>query len=753
MTTTKLCPSPFIRLFGGIRSRIRGVLFVGLSVVLLMPSWTSFAQTGGVHVLFSLDTPAGGPFPSDRFTVPDETQNTALRINLPKPDCQTNPSDCEDLDVLNTLDGFNMSPRISIPFDGPIDVNSVNSQTIFLVSLGNTLDPGDLGGRRIGINEVVWDVASNTLHVWSDELLDQHTRYGLFVTRGIRDARGDPIEASAAFRTFLATGMGDYRTALVAAIRAAVLTGISESDIVSASVFTTQSATAILEKIRDQIKAATPAPADFRLGPGGSRTVFNLDQVSGITLNRQAGVNPPTFVTSQINLSVLGISPGAVGQIAFGKYLSPDYLVHPGEYIPAVGTRTGQPVVQRMNEVHFNLYLPSAVKPAAGWPVAIFGHGQGSNKEEARLIAATMAAHGIATIAINASAHGGGELSTLTVNQTGGGSVTISVGGRSIDQNGNGQILPSEGFQADTPRRLIVQRDTNFQQTPADLIQLVRVIDLGMDVDGDGQADVDPARIYSVGESGAGTSSMELFAVEPHVRAAAPWKAGGGSADAYRLTPGNRSGVGTRFAERQPSLLNSPGITSLDGVSATAPYFNENKPLRNGASLAVRMEDGTTREIRSPVINTAAGAMQIQQWFDRLAWAYQAGNPAAYALHLRKILLPGMSARPVLLTFSRGDRVSPNPINTQIMLAGDLADRTMFYRTDLALAENPLVRGFNLGNIESTVPLLVSITRGALEQIAVFFESNGTRVITPEPSRFWEVPIALPLPEALNFIP
>ncbi|MBI4470243.1 MAG: hypothetical protein HY650_13070 [Acidobacteria bacterium] len=49
--------------------------------------------------------------------------------------------------------------------------------------------------------------------------------------------------------------------------------------------------------------------------------------------------------------------------------------------------------------------------------------------------------------------------------------------------------------------------------------------------------------------------------------------------------------------------------------------------------------------------------------------------------------------------------------------------------------------------------MLVSITRGALEQIAVFFESNGTRVITPEPSRFWEVPIALPLPEALNFIP
>jgi hypothetical protein len=39
----------------------------------------------------------------------------------------------------------------------------------------------------------------------------------------------------------------------------------------------------------------------------------------------------------QLNLSLLQIIPGAVGTIAFGKYLSPDYEAHPAEFTPPVG--------------------------------------------------------------------------------------------------------------------------------------------------------------------------------------------------------------------------------------------------------------------------------------------------------------------------------------------------------------------------------------------------------------------------------
>src|SRR5262249_47439897 len=273
---------------------------------------------------------------------------TGLRVSLPLPDPAARPSDYQDTLVLNTLDGFNLQPRLSVPFDGPIDVNTVTSHTVFLVSLGDTLNPRDHGGQVVGINQVVWDTFSNTLHVESDALLDQHTRYALVVTDGVRDLRGRPVEASLEFRLAPLTlalsrdsVLRAYGRELTEALAAAWRAGAPPQHVVTASVFTTLSATAVLEKIRDQIHAATPAPADFLLGPDGERTVFDLDQVTGIRFNQQTRDDPPGFTSANLNLSLLGILPGAVGQIAFGKYLSPDYEVHPTQYIPPIGTRTG----------------------------------------------------------------------------------------------------------------------------------------------------------------------------------------------------------------------------------------------------------------------------------------------------------------------------------------------------------------------------------------------------------------------------
>src|SRR5947208_15460024 len=143
-------------------SNIRRPLLTG--VLLLNLLFPSIAQAGRGRALFSLDTVAGTPFPSDLFAVADPTQNTGLRVNLPKPDCLARPSDCQDLDVINTLDGFNVQPRLSIPFDGPIDVSTITRHSVLLVSLGDTLGDGDRGGRVIGINQIVWDPLTNTLY-------------------------------------------------------------------------------------------------------------------------------------------------------------------------------------------------------------------------------------------------------------------------------------------------------------------------------------------------------------------------------------------------------------------------------------------------------------------------------------------------------------------------------------------------------------------------------------------------------------
>jgi len=708
--------------------RLRRVVLFTLPVLLL---WSSLALASGVQALFNLEVPTGGPFPSDRFTVADSRQETGLRVSLPKPNCAARPSDCADLDVVNTLDGFNLSPRLSIPFDGPIDPTSVSSQTVVLLSLGSTRRLGAHGEKVVGINQVVWDPATNTLHAKSDDLLDQHTRYALVVTRGIRDDTGKPVEASERFQHFrheLNFGdqaLKDYRGALLEALAAARRAGIRSKDIVVASVFTTQSATAILEKIREQVKGSTPAPADFLLGPAGTRTVFPLTLVTGVTFNAQLTTGP-ALTPIPVPVSALGIVPGAVGTIAFGRYRSPDYETAQ-RFIPPTGTHLGIPAVQGTNEIFFNLVLPAGPKPPRGWPVAIFGHGFTDNKNNSPfIVAATLAAHGIATIAINVVGHGFGGNGTLTVSQTGGGSITLPAGGRGIDQDGNGVIDSTEGVSAAPPQTIISSRD-GLRQTVVDLMQLVRVIEVGIDVDGDGVADLDRSRIYYFGQSFGGIYGTIFLGIEPSVRVGVPNVAGGSIIEVARLG-GFRPLVGIALATRIPSLINVPDPSGI--------AFNENLPLRN----------------QPPVLNTVPGAIAIQEAIENSEWVSQSGNPVAYAPHIRRDPLDDVEAKAVIFQFAKGDETVPNPTTTAILRAGDLADRATFFRNDLAFAVNPATpKNPHTFLTRINVPAVAGFALAAQQQIAVFFASDGTIITDPGP--LFEVPIVPPLPEDLAFIP
>jgi hypothetical protein len=97
-----------------------------------------------------------------------------------------------------------------------------------------------------------------------------------------------------------------------------------------------------------------------------------------------------------------------------------------------------------------------------------------------------------------------------------------------------------------------------------------------------------------------------------------------------------------------------------------------------------------------------------------------------------------------------------NPTTTALLRAGDLADRTTYFLNDLALAEDPTMakdphafafRIFDPG------ALAREIARGAQQQVALFLASGGELIIHPEPARFFEVPVLLPLPEDLSYIP
>ena len=728
--------------------------FMSRTIVLLIAAMvlTPALAVAATHPLFNPQSNTQSPFPSDRLTVFDGQQLTGLRVNLPLPNCATNPSDCADITLLNQLDGFNLQPRLSIPFDGAIDVSTVSSKTVFLLKLsGRGLGDDDENEHSrpevIGINQIVWDPASLTLFAESNDHLDEDSNYALIVTTGVHDAAGKPIAALAAFTQF-ANGDGGgngsgkdkdrllqrYQQALKHVVDNDVLRGIGlrREDVAAASVFTTESATATLRSIREQIKSA-PAPAvTFTIGSNGEKTVFPLNTVSGLTWNVQALTVGPLVPTSlNTALAALQVFPGAIGTVAFGKFTG-QHWQNAGVFIPAVPTRQSVPS-QGSEDIFFNLFIPSGPRPTNGWPVAIFGHGFTDSKQGAPFAVASVLAHeGIASIAINVVGHGFGPNSTLTLNQ-GATSVTFPEGGRGFDQDGNGQITSSEGSSTffASAQGTIGSRDA-LQQTTADLMQLVRAIQGGIDANGDGLPDLDANRIYYAGQSFGGIYGTMFLGIEPDIKAGVPNVPGGSIIDIVRLSPSFQLLLTQALSVRIPVLLNAgPPI-----------FFNDNSPLRN----------------LPPVINNVPGAIAIQTVEDTSRWLGQAGDPVAWAPFIRKDPLPGDQAKPVIVQFARGDETVPNPTATALIRSGDLTDRTTFYRNDIAFA-------VGVSTLKNPHTFLTSLPSPiAIEpqlQIGIFFASNGALVIDPDsiglfPSAvppLFEVPIAGPLPEDLGFLP
>ena len=682
-----------------------------MRIVIAATLFAAFAAVFAVGALSA--TSPGQPFPTNLYTVPDASEITGVRVDLPTPDCTTRPSDCADVAVLNTLDGFNVQPRISIPFSGPIDPSTVSSSTVFLVG------PGD---HIVGINQAVWEPATNTLHAESDEQLAQDATYLLVVTNGIHAADGTPIKAT--FRHDLNYGQTKdratkaYRKALLDALPMALAGGAGPDDIADASLFTTQSITAVSRKIRAQIQASNPAPATFLLGPGGTRTVFPA--FTPISWSRQVGTS--TFSPTTLPTAALFLFPGSVASVAFGSFASPDYETA-AKVIPPYGTATGTPTPQGTNQVQFTLFVPGGVKPAAGWPVAIFGHAFTDSKNGAPWAVASSLGHaGIATIAINVVGHGFGAAGTYTAT-TPTGPVTFPAGGRGIDQNGSGTIDSTEGVSAIGAQALVGNRD-GLRQTVVDIMQLVREIQVGVDVDGDGPADLDSSRIYYAGQSFGGIYGVPLLGLEPDVRAGVANVPGGPIIEIARLSPSFRPLVGIALITRTPSLYN---VLPPD---ATLTNFNENMPLRNLPILA----------------DTVPGASAIQELIDRTEWAQQAANPAAYAPYL---------TRPVIIQFARGDKTVPNPTASAILRACGCAARATLFRNDLAYAANPAAVPKNphafLTNIG--VPLVALYAVEAQTQLATFLASDGATTIDPDgPGPFFETPTSM-VPEDLAFIP
>ncbi len=689
-----------------------------LLTLLILSNCTFAAST----VLFDPATPQTGPFPTDYLTVADAMQKTGLRLNLPLPSCVTQYTSCQETGLLEQIDGFSIRARMQVRFSAPIDPGTLKG-AMFYVALNN-LRPDEPGvnqpGDVVAIDEVIYDPSSNTAYAKPVVPLDQHRRYAFIVTDGVKDPSGAAVTADPAFSTCL------QATSTYCQTLAAAVSNIPTAPraMTSATVFTTMSVTAWLEHARDDLRFVAPLPTIL---PNGTFQVANL---AGITLHEQTGSVPVAF--SDLSLPLSSTILAGLGSVSIGSFQSLNFLGTDQTIAPAP-TNPPLPIPANTTQVFFNALLPASPKPAGGYPVIIFGHGFGDSRFGGpTAVAPTMARNGFAVIAIDVVGHGFGPLSSVSFTDTSGNTTTLPAGGRGVDLNGDGTIESEEGCAIVAP--IAYGTRDCLRQTVVDLLQLVRAIRQGIDVDGDGQPDLDASHIYYGGQSLGAMYGTILTALEPSVRAAALNVGGGTEADIARWSPAYQSLNTQALGMRLPSLLNL-------GAAYNDDYVFPGQPAH---------------------VTTVPGAIAIQNESEIWEWLAMSGDPIGFASHLKRAPLAGAIARPTLIQFALGDMTMPNPATSALVSAAGLMDSTWEYRHDLARAKSPdlpadphpyLVLFVSLNGGAIVLPgvdgLVISLD--AQSQIAGFFASDGTSI--PDPNilsyllygiKLFQIPTSLP---------
>jgi pimeloyl-ACP methyl ester carboxylesterase len=274
-------------------------------------------------------------------------------------------------------------------------------------------------------------------------------------------------------------------------------------------------------------------------------------------------------------------------------------------------------------------------------------------------------------------------------------------------------------------------------------MQLVHVLKVGVDIDGDKNVDLDGSRLYYAGVSAGGQIGMILFALEPDLRAAV-FSTVGGWPTTLNVPAYRGAMMGKYLQAHVPTLLYESvpsAVKSIDGVAVGAPFFNENLPSRGKPVL----------------VNDVAGAIPIQQKWEQFEWISNGAQAGAYAVYLRLKPLPGVPRRPFLIQTAVGDRTVPNDSTADMVEAGLLADRVTLYRHDcFALNQTyPEPHAFIIATADPASQQgkdVNSLVLLAQAQVAQFFASGGT--VTPDPDGdgiLFETPASF-IPTGTNFI-
>jgi hypothetical protein len=503
------------------------------------------------------------PFPLNALFDPSD-----LTLNIPADD----PDDYSDPAVaMGAIDGFSTTEKwvtTLSSFPNQIDPASVVpglSVRLFEVSFdfpNIVFVSGIVRELTPGVDFVALMATSEALAIIPLRPLKPSTNYMAVMTNDIHDTVGNDAtpsqfyhlsksptpwvdengnSTSPFFDDATAASLEFVRQMTFSMETAAASVGIPKEDIILSWTALTQSITPPLKFLRS---IAKPAPtqvvsAEMTTAALGLAGIADL-YVGIITLPYYLGI------------------PGASNPIA---PLTDVWTAAPGGYIPpfdALGldpTSTNVtfanpfPVQTGMQTVPLLLTVPNArsghQRPAAGWPVVIFGHGLGGNRANLLAAADTFAAAGYAVIGIDTPLHGitpqDVALAPLYIENTAWADVANE---RTFDVDyvdnvtgapGPDGIVDASGTHMINLLSMLTSRD-NGRQAQTDLsvlaVSLPRI-----DIDGDSLPDLDASTTKYAGFSIGAIMGTPFTAVEPMVTTSFLSVPAGGLARALEASP------------------------------------------------------------------------------------------------------------------------------------------------------------------------------------------------------------------------
>ena len=606
--------------------------------------------------------------------------------------------------------GFSLQPRLTIELSGgPIDADTV-AAGVHLQRVGTE--------ELIGVQQIVIDPESLTISAVPVRYLREESEYLVVVTDALHAAGGPVVATTERFTT------GRFTSALVAIREALDATPLGPATLVAESpsgAFTWEAHRATLPA------GSTPTLPWTSWEPGGSLSLTSTYAEAGddeVELELESGVLtgavPPGGGPVRVYQRFEHHPNAAIGALILGHFDAPWYLTQERLFAWPEATQEGT------RTVWFWLYLPPGDPPGSGWPIALFGNGYRSHRHHAGTLAADLATHGVATLALTAVGHGGGPDGRLVAD-----GIAHPDGGRAIDADGDGFYGLEEGMRADPtgPSHGGVAGLTDgVRQTVIEMMAASRVVAQGLPNVSTAEED----RFY-FGISNGGRVGALLLAVDPTIRVGVlnvpPTEAHLPLNDSWR----------SLWADTLDSLV--PPLTNAPHPEWG--FFDEAIPFRGDP----------------PLVAPPEGAADIQDFLDRYRWATLPMNPAAYGTRLREA-----TDTRVLVQIGRGDRVVPNPASIDLVREADLQATTCIVWPQRSLWDAHLgkrsadlihVFAFMLETTASWQPGVIGAA--ARTQIATWYTSRGEKLVDPDPEGdlfgqgdVFEVPVSDESLELLN---